>query len=179
MGSIVGAIAGVSLGTQVLSTIAGVQGQQTQTRAAQEAGKYRAQVLRNNKIIAMRAAEDAITRGRFEERVQRSVTQQQIGSARARAAARGVQADTGSAADIQASIAGIGELDALVIRENARREAMSFRQQATQFESEARLEESGIEAAGISGKIATTSQILSGATSVSAKWLAFRKEGIF
>lgn len=83
-----------------------------------------------NAMIAEYQAEDAITRGQFNEKRQRQTTEKVIGSQRAGFAAGGVDVNSGSALNTQADAAYLGELDALTIRQNAAKEAWGFKVQA-------------------------------------------------
>lgn len=155
------------IGGTVLSTVGGLQ----QAGAEASAANYRAQVARNNAVIAERKAVDAIERGELSETQQRIKTSQLIGAQRASAAARGVEVDVGSVVDITTDTAAIGELDALTIRSNAEREALGFRTEGLAFESQAGFataEARGFRAAAPIGALGT---LASGAGLVSAKWI--------
>ena len=84
---------------------------------------------RNAKIAEMQAT-DATNRGAIDEKKARQLTEQVIGSQRVSLAAQGVDINRGSALDIQANAAYLGELDALTIRNNAVKEAWGYRVQA-------------------------------------------------
>lgn len=99
-----------------------------------EAIKAKAEVDRElaqaNKEMAEFKAKDAIDRGRDEENRFRKNIKRVIGSQRAALAAQGIELDEGSALAIQEDTAVIGEIDALTIRNNARREAWGYKSQA-------------------------------------------------
>lgn len=75
-------------------------------------------------------SKDAIARGDFEAGQREQAGRRTIASERAGFAAGGIDASSGSAADVQASEAGISELDAQMIRNNAAREAWGYKAQA-------------------------------------------------
>jgi molybdopterin biosynthesis enzyme len=83
-----------------------------------------------NAMIAEYQADDAISRGKFNEKRQRQATEKVIGSQRAGFAAQGVDVNSGSALNTQADAAYLGELDALTIRQNAAKEAWGYKVQA-------------------------------------------------
>lgn len=83
-----------------------------------------------NAGIAESLAEDAIERGGDEEQRFRLQVRGLIGSQRAHLAGQGVDIGVGSAVDVQADAAYLGELDARQIRKNAAREAEQHRQDA-------------------------------------------------
>ncbi|MCY1357510.1 hypothetical protein D9M69_440070 [compost metagenome] len=76
------------------------------------------------------AAADARARGRIESDQARVDTQQVIGAQRAAQAANGGEVNTGSNALLQQDAAQFGELDALIISNNAAREAYGYDVQA-------------------------------------------------
>jgi hypothetical protein len=105
---------------------------------ANNQGKYTAQVARRNADMDRRAAADAITRGDTEEARRQRQTGQLLGQQRAALAANGVDADFGSASDIQNDARSIGAEDALTIRQNALREGQGYEISAWNNESRAR-----------------------------------------
>lgn len=83
-----------------------------------------------NAQVAELQAQDAITRGADEEARFRTSVRGLIGSQRAGFAAGNIDVGSGSAVDVQADAAFLGELDALQIRTNARREAWGYQVEA-------------------------------------------------
>lgn len=151
-------------------------GQIQQGRAAAAQANYQSQVANNNRILAMRAADDALHRGKIAETQQRFKTRQLIGLQRASLASNGVLVDTGTALGLTVDTAGIGELDALTVRDNAAREADRFRQQGANFAAESEL--LALKAKSSSGLGAAFGTLLTGAGSVAGKWYDYNNEGI-
>jgi len=100
-----------------------VVGQVKAGNAAKKTGEMNAQ-------LAEQQSADALARGREEEQGFRLGVKGLIGSQRAGFASQGVDVNQGSALDVQADAAFLGELDALRIRTNAQREAHGYQQQA-------------------------------------------------
>jgi len=171
------AIAG--LAATAISTGAGIVGNISAGNQAQQQAAYQAGVARNNQILAERAAQDALARGKIEEGQARDKTRQLIGLQRAALAGNGVLIDTGSALNITADTAGIGELDALTIRSNAEREASGYRAQGMNYEAEAAM----LRASGKSSKTDSLwqagSTALTGLGSVATKWYDASASGAF
>lgn len=119
-----------------VATISAVQA----GNAANEQAKYQAAVSRNNAVFAERQATDAIKRGKVEEAQRRLQTSKLLGQQRSAFAANNVAIDAGSPLDVLEFTAEQGELDALIIRNNAEREAVGFRFQGTNFRSQAQLD---------------------------------------
>lgn len=92
-----------------------------------EQGRAQKAVSRYNASIARMQADDALERGRFAERQYRRDVSRAIGSQRSGFAAQNVDVDAGTAAYIQSDAKRISELDALMIRNNAAKEAMGYR----------------------------------------------------
>ena len=147
-------------------------------KAAKDEAAYRSGVAQNNKILAMRSADEARKKGELEANMKRQESLQLQGRQRALLAGGGVQVDVGSAGELVQDTAATGELDALTIRSNAEREALGFEAQGSNFEASSRL-------ATMQGKNAQTasyfqagSSLLSGFGSVSSKWATFKHEGM-
>lgn len=99
----------------------------SQVRAGQQAKK----IGDFNAAVYERQAEDALVRGREDEQKFRQGVRALIGGQKAGFAGQGVDVTQGSALDVQADAAFLGELDALTIRTNASREAQGLRDQAS------------------------------------------------
>ena len=164
----------IMIATTVLSTAAGVAGSVAQGQAAKQQANYQAAVARNNAIIAERKAADARERGEVEAQQQRLRTQQLIGRQRASAAGRGVQVDEGSALDVTADTAALGELDALTIRSNAEREALGFEAEGRGFQAEGELAQARGRTAQTDALFEAGGTFLSGASRVSERWYQLR-----
>lgn len=93
-------------------------------------GKAQQQLAEYNARVAELHADDAIVRGKESEQRLRKDVRGLIGSQRVAFAASGQEVDSGSALDVQADTAALGELDALTIRTNAAREAWGYRIQS-------------------------------------------------
>ncbi len=104
--------------------------QRQQANALERQGEYERELYARNAALAEAQAQDAIARGHEAELRLRRRVRQMIGSQRAALAAQGVEVNADTAADIQRETGFLGELDALTIRNNARREAFGFRVQA-------------------------------------------------
>ena len=119
-----------SLGISGFRTVSDVAGYQRQATAASAQGQYIKRVDEQNAKMADAEAQDALDRGELTAQRRGLEARQQIGSTRASQAAQGVDVSSGSAADVQASEAGIGALDEMTIRNNAAREAWGYKVEA-------------------------------------------------
>lgn len=98
--------------------------------AAQRAAESQADLAEYNAAVADLQADDAIARGLEEENQFRVGVRGMIGRQRASIAAGNIDVGFGSAVDVQADAAFLGELDALTIKTNAAREAWGFKVQS-------------------------------------------------
>lgn len=115
------------------STYASYRGSQL----AKQGYEYQSAVARNNAQLAEWQAQDAITRGQSKEGDVRLRTAQLAGTQRAIFGARNIAMNEGSALNILADTAFMGERDALTVRNNAQREAWAARNQARGYDSNA------------------------------------------
>ena len=130
------ALSSILLATTIATGAYSAYQQNQAGRAARRQGEYQGDIFDLNAADAERQAEDATARGREAESRHRVGVKQLIGSQRAGLAASGVDIGTGSARDVQEEAAYLGELDALTIRNNAKREALGYRTQAANLRAE-------------------------------------------
>lgn len=107
-----------------------VMGAYNQSRATKAGYEYQAAVERNNAVLATQRSADAIRRGQQAEGAQRLKGAQVASAQRARLAANGVSLDEGSALNLLQDTEYMTDVDALTIRDNAKREAWGFQVQS-------------------------------------------------
>lgn len=107
--------------------------------AQREAAESQAELAEYNAAIADLQAADAIERGAQDESRFRAGVRGIVGAQRAATAGSNVDVGFGSALDVQADAAFLGELDALTIRTNAAREAWGFEVEATDLRKRAEI----------------------------------------
>lgn len=117
----------------------GAMGAYKQSQAEQDSANYQAAVARNNAQISEWQAQDAIKRGETAEAQQRLRAKQFKGSQTARLAANGIDISEGSALNMLSDTDWMGEQDALNVRDNAAREAYTYRQQGSNSSANAGL----------------------------------------
>lgn len=123
----------------VTAVVVAGTGAYVSARSARNAASTQEKIAQNNAVIAERQAEDSEKRGREAEFNYRKRIKALKGKQRAAFSASGVVVDEGSALDILADTAEQGEFDALVIRNNAEREAYGFRAQSANFQNQSSL----------------------------------------
>lgn len=135
MAALTAALTALTIG----STVSQFAEQRRQAKTSEVMGDYEAQLYNTNAGLAEMQAADVIARGREAELKVRGGSRQLVGAQRAALAAQGIAIDSGSAADVIENDAMMGELDALTVRNNARREAWGYNVQAAQYRSQGEL----------------------------------------
>lgn len=145
--------------------------------------------------LADRGATDALQRGEVAEQISRLKTAQVSGSQRAALASQGTDL-AGSPTEVLADTAAAGEFEARTIRNNATREAYSYKlartdaenaeRQATADAAMAQFKQDNAKPGNVSinyspgdSGVATTASLLSGASNLAEKWWKFQQNGAF
>lgn len=123
-------MAGVGTGVSVIGGIKSGNAAKRAGEAQQRAAGKSGDLADFNAKVAELQAEDAITRGVEEQQRFRARVRSTIGAQRVGFAASNIDVNYGSAVDVQADAARLGELDVLTIAGNAAREAWGFKMQA-------------------------------------------------
>ncbi len=152
----------VAAAASIAGTAIGAYGQYRNARASSQAAQYQAQVAQNNHRISEQYAQDALDRGKQEEAAHRAKVDRIKGAQLAALAASGVDISDGTALDLLADTAEMGELDAQIIRNNAEREAYGYRVKGMNYKSEAGLLRTRADTYRSAGMLSVGSSLLSG-----------------
>ena len=155
----IGIMTGLNAGLSALSA-------QNQASAQKSAYNYNAQVAANNAIIASQQRSAALQKGQADAQQAELKQSQLAGQQRAAMAANGVDLNSGSAIDVQASTKYLGLQDVNTIQSNAARTAWGYDVQGMNDTATANLLKSqadNINPAGI-GAMAAVSSILGSAS---------------
>jgi hypothetical protein len=125
--------------TQVVGQIKAGNAAKRAGTAQKAASESEAQLSDYNAAVADLQAKDATARGFEEENKFRSQVRGLIGSQRAGYAKGNIDVGFGSAVDVQADAQQLGELDALTIRNNAKREAWGYQVQGEDLRKRAEI----------------------------------------
>lgn len=109
----------------------------SQAEASKSQAEFTASQYEANQKFANASADDSIRRGDAASSLRHRTTRQQIGAQRAASAASGVDANFGSAVELQEDTRFAGEMDELTIKNNAWREANGFKVQAASLGAQA------------------------------------------
>lgn len=160
----------LALTTMAVSAVVGAGAAYQGSQASKAAASYEAGVEEQNAALAEREAQDALARGRVEAGAFQRRLAQIKGSQAAQIAATGADIGGGSALDLQADTALLGDLDLLAVRQNAEREAYAARVGATGARSRARL--SSFQARTTSPALAGGTSLLSSGSQYASAWYA-------
>lgn len=133
------ALTAALIATTAASTYSKFKSERDGATGAERQGNYEKAILDQNAEYADAQAKDAIQIGQQQEYRQRAGVRSLVGSQRAAGAAQGVDVDSGSMLDVQLEAVGVGELDALTIRNNAAREAWGYKVQAADLRNRGKL----------------------------------------
>lgn len=114
----------------IVAAVATAASAGTAAYSAVAAGENAKETADYNARVAENAARDASERGAIAAAEQRAKARQMMARQNAAMSAGGVDASTGTPLDLQTETAGIGELDALRIVNNAQRQAAGYQAQA-------------------------------------------------
>lgn len=168
----------VSLVAGAASTGMQVLGSMQQGKAAQAQANYQAAVANNNAKLAEWQAQDAIERGKEEERQHRTQVQRFLGSQRAAIAGSGFEMGDETSLSLLSDTAAQGELDALTIRSNAEREAWGYKVQGSNYQADAGLARMRGQSAASSSMWAAGSDLLSGAAKFGSTYQDYKQKGV-
>lgn len=153
-------IAGAVVASTVASGLSKFKGERDAAKDAERQGSYEREIYAANALHAEEQAIDAIERGAAAEGKHRAGVRGLVGKQRAAMAAQGLDLTTGSAYEIQLESLGIGELDALTIRNNAATEAWGFKHEAADLRRQGELAFMGAKSRARSYKNASWSTLL-------------------
>lgn len=172
-------IAGVSLVASALGSATSASGASFTGQAQANMYNYQAGVAQINQQIMAQNASWATEEGEVSAQQQGIKTQAQIGTTLAQQGAGGLDVASGSDARVRASELEIGEEDQALIRSNAAQKAYGFEVQGFQYAAQASADTASASNSLTAAQYNVASSLLSGASSVSSKWLQGSQAGIF
>ena len=140
--------------------------------------RYQAQVAQNNAKLAAGAADTALAQGQVAAQQQYQVGSQRLGQARAAEGANGVDVNSGSARDVQSGIARTTALNVGATTYNSDVQAVSDRNQAANYDTQANVDQTAGANAVTSGFIGGATSLIGSASSVASKWASFQTNGV-
>lgn len=166
-----------SLAASAGSGIMGAAGASATASANASSYQYKAQVARNNSIIAERNAVAASDAGNAQSQTNDLKTRALVGSQLATQAANGLDVNSGTNVAVRQSATDIGHLDTLTILNNAAKNTAGFKAQGMNFIAEAGMADASATNAKTAGQYNVATSLLGSAGSFSDKWMKFNSSG--
>ena len=139
---------------------------------------YKSVVASNNAIIAKRNADAATAAGGVAAQTNDLKTKNMTATQLVTQASNGLDVGSGTNVNVRDSAANLGHLDTLTILNNVAKNAAGFKAQGMNFEAESALDIASGKNAKTTGDINVATSLLSGASSISSKWLGYQQKGI-
>lgn len=166
-----------SLGWSAASTGLNAVGDVLSGIGASQQGSYQAAVARNNAIISGQNADADLLAGQLAESQSKLRTGLLAGEQRAAQGANGIDVNVGSPTDVINSTRTIGAMDAALIHYNASRAAFGEQQTAANFTAQSELDKKASSNALLAGLFKGGLSVLSGASSLGAKYANYKLSG--
>lgn len=158
------------MGLALVGAAIGAAGTIVSGVSASNAQKYQAQVAENNAAIARQNAEYAMQAGHAETEKTSLKGAANLSNIKAGQAASGVDINSGSAVDVQASQRETNKLDSETTLNNAQLKAYGYRTQETGFKAEAQLNRAAATSTLIGTGFSAAGGLLGSASSLSPSW---------
>lgn len=168
-GDTTGALGVAGMGAKLFSTLSGAS-------AARTADNAQADAAATNALIAERAAASAITSGQTQASDTAVRGAQTVASQRAALAANGVDVNSGTAANVQASTKWVTDQNIDTITANAARAAMGYTQQSQNYSNASGAYRAAADS--VSPVTAGATSLLTSATSVASDWYRNQRAGV-
>ena len=161
-----GLMTGIAIASVIAGTAISARGQIKAGKAAKAAGESAAKREEFNAQVAEQQAADALVRGADEESRFRTSVRGLLGTQRTGFAGGNVVVGVGSARDVTRDAARLGDLDALQIRANAKREAYGYRMEAEDRRMAADVARKGGNAGATAAKWGAATTVLGASSSL-------------
>lgn len=172
------ALATISMGASAAGAGISAYGALQSGQAQSQMYQYQAGIAQLNKQIALQNADYAVATGETQARDYGMGAAQKFGAIRAAQGASGIDVGSGSTQDVQKGQKLATSIDLGTIRQNAARVAYGYETGAAQDEAQSRLYGMASKDAESAGRIKALGSLISGAASVSDKWLQMGQYGM-
>lgn len=171
-------LAAVGAGSAGLGSLIGAGGSLMSGQSQAEMFNYQAAVARLNQQIANQNAQYAVQAGQTQAAESGMQTRGLIGQTIARQGASNIAVGGGSSTAVVASERAIGNINTANILNNAARVAYGYETSGLEAGLQAQVESAAAQQAPTAGAIGALSSLVSGAGSVSSKWLQAGQYGL-
>lgn len=173
------AIGGVGLAASAGGSILGAIGEKKKAAATSQMYSYQAGISDLNRRIALGNRDFTIYAGGEEAKRFGMKSAQTAGSIKAKQAASGIDVNSGSSVDVQKGQKTVSDLDMATIRNNAARKAYGYELEAETAGKQSEMYSAASSNSLEAGNIAAAGSLISGASSVSSKWLQGNQAGLW
>lgn len=169
----------VGMAASAGGSILGAVGAKQKAAAQSQMYTYQAGIADLNRRIALDNRDYAVYSGGEDAKRFGMKSAQAAGTIKATQGASGIDVGSGSKLDVQQSQKTVSDLDMATIRNNAARKAYGYEVEATTQQMQSDMYRSAASNSLEAGNIAAAGSLISGAASVSDKWLAGNKQGLY
>lgn len=173
------AIGAVGIGATLAGGITSAMGAEQSAAATQQAYNYQAGVAQINSKIDLQNADYARDQGETQAMMFGLKSGQQQAQIKNQQAASGLDVNSGSAVDVQASQRKLSGIDTTQIRSNAAKIAYDYDVKSTMDLNQSTLDVMAGQNAKIAGDFQAASSILGSVSSVSSKWMQGNQVGLW
>lgn len=163
-------LAGVGIGSSILSGIIGGMGAAKSAEASAQAFNYKAGIAQLNQTIAKQNEAWAVNSGGIKAANYGLKAGQQIGDTKAKQGASGVDVNTGSAADVRDTQGDVARYEQGIIRADTAHTAYGYEVEGAKAKAEEGLDRSSASNAIDAGNLGILSSVIGTAGSVASKW---------
>lgn len=142
-------------------------GAATSAVAQGQASSYQSQVAKNNQQIAGQNANYAASQGAQQVNQEAMQVRGQIGQQKAAQASSGLDVNSGSAVDVRASTAQLGQQSIANVRNSGARQVYGYTTQGQNFGEQAAMDQAQADQAPVSAALGATSSLLSSSSGIS------------
>ncbi len=174
-----GILGGLGIAASIGGSLLSASGEKQKAAATSQMYTYQAGIADLNKRIALGNRDYAIYSGGEEAKRFGMKSAQVAGSIKAKQSASGVDVASGSSVDVQQSQKQVSDLDMATIRNNAARKAYGYQLEADTAEMQTQMYTAASSNSLAAGNIAALGSLISGASSVSSKWLQGNSQGLW
>lgn len=169
--------AGSSLSLGALSTGLSTVGGLASAVGTYQQGMFQSKIATYNAQLADQNRQAALTAGQNSEQLKRMQTGKEVGAEAAAQAAGGTDVAGGSNEAVRSATQTAGDFDALNIRYNAARSAYGYSQEAFSNMLQAKSARTSAVSGLVGGIFKAGSSFVSGASSLTDKWLQYQMTG--
>lgn len=172
-------IGAISLAGSGLGSLISGFGEKKASDATAKMYGYKAGIADLNRLVALNNRDYSLTTGDLEAQRYGMKARQVGGSIIAKQGASGIDLGTGSSVDVQKGHQYVTALDMATIRNNAARKAFNYQVEAETAGLQSQMYKAAAKDTKAAGNIKLAGSLISGATSVSSKWLQGNQVGLW